>query len=78
MCWSTQAAELEERGRLLYKTKAAIEGLQAELSKARENEQHFKEQARVAFTEQGESDGCPRAIATVWALPVRALDQGEG
>ena len=53
---STQAAELEERGRLLYKTKAAIEGLQSELNKARENEEQFKEQARVAFTEQGERE----------------------
>jgi hypothetical protein len=62
---AAQAVELEERARLLYKTKAAIEGLQSELNKARENEEQFKEQARVAFEEQGESDGCPCAIATV-------------
>ena len=48
-----KSAELEERGRLLYKTKAAIEGLQQELAKAHDNEIRFKEEARVAFEEQG-------------------------
>eukprot|EP00854_Cymbomonas_tetramitiformis_P004487 gene4487-5500_t len=49
-----KSAELEERGRLLYKTKAAIEGLQQELAKAHSEEEKFKEQARTAFQEQAE------------------------
>jgi hypothetical protein len=77
-----QAAELEERGRLLYKTKAAIEGLQAELSKARDLEEQFKEQARVAFTEQSASFSrppCPRPHRhTVWRPWIDCMPRSTG
>lgn len=39
-------AELEERGKLLYKTKVAIEQLQAELTAARKEEQAIRDEAQ--------------------------------
>jgi len=48
-----KGVELEERGRLLYKTKAAIEGLQHGLAKTHDEEARFKAEARNAFEEQG-------------------------
>ncbi|KAL0041863.1 hypothetical protein WJX79_007162 [Trebouxia sp. C0005] len=45
-------ADLEERGRLLLKTKVAIEQLQQELSASRKEEEVFKDEARKAYEEQ--------------------------
>ncbi|DBA84102.1 hypothetical protein WJX77_003908 [Trebouxia sp. C0004] len=44
--------DLEERGRLLLKTKVAIEQLQQELSASRKEEEVFKDEARKAYEEQ--------------------------
>ncbi|KAK9815831.1 hypothetical protein WJX72_010467 [[Myrmecia] bisecta] len=45
-------AELEERGKLLYKTKVAIEQLQQELAASRREEETIKEEARKAYEDQ--------------------------
>lgn len=44
--------ELEDRGRLLFKTKNAIEALQMELGRAREEEKHTRETVQRAYDEQ--------------------------
>ncbi|KAK9917746.1 hypothetical protein WJX75_007750 [Coccomyxa subellipsoidea] len=45
-------AELEERGKLLYRTKAAIEQLQQELAASREKQEVIKAEARQAYEDQ--------------------------
>ncbi|BDA48736.1 hypothetical protein COCOBI_12-4180 [Coccomyxa sp. Obi] len=45
-------AELEERGKLLYRTKAAIEQLQQELAASREEQEIIKAEARQAYEDQ--------------------------
>lgn len=49
--------ELEDRGRLLFKTKNAIEALQQELGRAREEERHTRETVQRAYDEQASKLG---------------------